>query len=321
ARKIKIPKSYSKVDNILINGMGGSGLGGHIIKSVFTEKIKVPFEVINSYTLPGYVNSHTLYIISSYSGTTEEPLNTFNEARRRGAKILVISSGGTLGRWAKKYKLPGYVFNPRFNPSNQPRMGLGYSVAGQLAMLKKCGHVNISDNEFKKVINVIVSLHKQFGTGVTAPRNKAKQLALKLKNRIPIIIAAEHLSGNAHAMANQLHENSKTFTPYYLISELNHHLMEGMQFPPSNVRSLMWVFIESPLYLQKIQKRFKITKRVLDKYKVSYLNYSVRQKARLAQVFEVLVFGSYVNYYLAILGNVNPSLIPYVDYFKKELKK
>lgn len=319
--KIKIPKTYKSIDKILINGMGGSGLGGHIINSVFREQLRVPMGVINSYRLPAYVDKRTLYIISSYSGTTEEPLSTLEKARQRGAKIMVIASGGKLGKLAKKYNLPGYIFDPRFNPCGQPRMGLGYSIIGQVALLRRGGWLKITEKEFGSAINEIVELHKKLGIKTPTRNNKAKKTALKLFRRIPVIIGAGHLGGNAHVMANQLNENSKTFSTYFIISELNHHLMEGMQFPSSNAKNLFFLFIESNLYLPRIKKRFKVTQKILKKYKIPYINNLVSGKEKLTQVFSMLLFGSYVNYYLALLNNIDPSPIPWVDYFKKELVK
>lgn len=320
-KKIKIPINYREVDNILINGMGGSGLGGHIIDSLYKKELKVPLKVINSYSLPGFVNQRTLYIISSYSGTTEEPVGTISAAKKRKAKILAICTGATLAKLAKQYKVPVYDFNPRFNPCNQPRMGVGYSVVGQIALLKKCGLLNIKDAEFKKAVRRIISLHGEFGSKIISPRNKAKKVARKLHGRVPVIIGAEHLAGNAHVMANQINENSKTFSTYFLISELNHHLMEGMMFPRSNVNNLHFLFIESSKYLPRIQRRFRITKKVLAKHKVPYTAYLVKATGGLSQVFEVLLFGSYVNFYMAMLNRIDPSPIPWVDYFKKELKR
>jgi len=320
-KKIKIPKGYRNVDNILINGMGGSALGGHIINSLFKHELKVPLKVINSYTLPGFVNQQTLYIISSYSGTTEEPVGTFLAARKRKAKILVICTGATLAKLARRYRVPAYVFNPRFNPCNQPRMGLGYSVVSQIALLKKCGLLKIKDTELNRAIKWIVSLHREFGPKVAISKNGAKKIARRLHGRVPVVISAEHLAGNAHVMANQINENSKIFSAYFLISELNHHLMEGMMFPKSNVNNLHFLFIESSKYLSRIQSRFRITKKVLAKYKIPYTAYSAKGKEKISQVFEVLLFGSYVNFYLAMLNNIDPSPIPWVDYFKKELAK
>ena len=319
ATKIVIPKSYRKIDTILINGMGGSSLGGHIIEALYGDRLKVPIKVINSYTLPGFVNSRTLYIISSYSGTTEEPIGTFQDARKRGAKILLISTGGTVAQYAKRYRIPAYIFSPEFNPSNQPRMGLGYSIAGQLAMLKKTGHLKVSNNEMKKVIDGVVGLHRKFGLKIPFRNNEAKKIAQRLYGKIPVIVGAGHLMQNAHVMANQINENSKVFSMYFVIPELNHHLMEGMRFPVTNKKQLHFLCIESSKYFKKVQKRFMITKKVLLKNSISHSTYTAAGATKLHQVFELLVFGSYVNFYMSMLYGIDPAPIPYVNYFKKQL--
>lgn len=320
-KKIRIPAGYRGVQNVLINGMGGSGLGGHVIESVFGEKMAIPFRVINSYTLPGYVNSRTLYILSSYSGTTEEILATFNAARRRRAKLLIICAGGKLAALAKRYHIPSYIFTPRFNPCNQPRMGLGYSVIGIIGLLAKCGILKISEAELRATIATIVTYHKKFGAKVGIKSNQAKKVAIALQNRIPILVAAQHLSGNAHIASNQINENSKNFAAYFIISELNHHLMEGLPFPIGNRRNLAFLFLESELYLPKMQKRFLITKKVLQKSRIPFVSYRATGAQPMTQVIETLLFGSYVNYYLAMLNGINPSPIVFVDYFKKQLEK
>ena len=320
-KKVKIPKDYRNVSNIVINGMGGSALGGHVIETLYKERLKVPLKVTNSYSVPGFINNKTLFVLSSYSGTTEEVLATLPEVRKRKAKMLIICAGGELARVAKRYRIPAYVFEPRFNPSNQPRMGLGYSIFGQMALLSRCGLIKVTEGEYKGVIKKIISLHRQYGLKVPTRNNMAKKTALKLYNKTPIIVAAEHLSGNAHIMANQINENSKTFSAYFLISELNHHLMEGMRFPNSNKRNLCFVMLESKKYLPRIQKRFSITKKVLGKNKISFIVCPIKPEAKISQVFETLLFGSYVNYYMAILNGINPAPVPYVDFFKKELSR
>lgn len=320
-KRITIPASYKKVENIVINGMGGSALGGHIIAAVFEDQLAKPLHVINSYTVPRFVTRKTLYIISSYSGTTEEPVSTFREARRRGAKVLFIGAGGMVATYAKRYRLPAYIFKPQFNPSEQPRMGLGYSIVGQIALLKKIGLLKVTDIQMQKVIKRIIELHKKFGIRVPTKRNEAKKVARSIVGSIPIYVGAQHLTGNVHAMANQTNENGKTFAAYFLISELNHHLMEGLRFPKSNVKNLHFVLFESGQYLSKIQKRFAITKKVLRKNRIPFSTVTMRSRNQLEQVFELLTFGSYLSFYYAVLHGIDPSPIPYVDYFKKELKK
>jgi len=321
ASKIKIPASYKNVNKIVISGMGGSALGGHVIESLYGQKLKAAFKVTNSYFVPGSVDNNTLYVLSSYSGTTEEILATLPVAKRRKAKLLIICAGGKLAQAAKRYNIPAYIFEPRFNPSNQPRMGLGYSIVGQLALLKNAGLINVTASDFQKVVKLVVKLHKKFGLKAKTSGNAAKQAAMNIHGKIPIIVGAEHLSGNAHIMTNQINENSKTFAAYFLVSELNHHLMEGLRFPISNKKNLIFSFMDSDLYPSKISNRMAITKRILRKNKIKYIDYKFTSQELLLQSFEALVFGSYVNFYMAILNNLDPSPIPWVDFFKQELAK
>ncbi|MEA3398714.1 MAG: SIS domain-containing protein [Patescibacteria group bacterium] len=320
-KKIRLPKSYRKINKVIINGMGGSALGGHILKSVFFDQLKVPVDVINNYQLPASLNKNTLYIISSYSGNTEEPLAAFNEAQKRGAKIFGITSGGKLGRWIKQGKMPGYIFEPNFNPSGQPRMGLGYSLAAQMALLKKAGLIQVSDSEIKKVLATIDRLNAKFSINNLSVKNTAKKLAQRLVDNSLAVVASEFLAGSAHVFANQTNETGKTFSTYFLIPELNHHLLEGLKYPRANRQNLLFVFLESKLYFPKNQLRLKITQKVMAKNKIKYEVYKMSAASKLEQSFEALLLSSYATFYLAILNNLNPNIIPWVDYFKEQLKK
>jgi len=319
--KIRIPSSYRKAKRILINGMGGSALGGHIIQSLFYDQLKIPLQVIHSYCLPASFSSDTLYLLSSYSGTTEEPLNTARLALKKKAKILGITTGGQLARFLKKQKLPGYIFNPIHNPCGEPRMGVGYSVVGQIGLLKKCGFIKVTDNEMKKVFQTLQKTNRRFGFANPTKKNPAKRIALACQDKIPILVGSEFLIANTHTFANQLNENGKNFATYFVIPELDHHLMEGLKNPKTNRGSLIFLFLESDLYHPRVRIRHAITKKVIQKHKIKAITYKPSTKTKIEQVFEVLSLGGYVSFYLAMLNGINPALIPWVDYFKEELKK
>jgi glucose/mannose-6-phosphate isomerase len=129
------------------------------------------------------------------------------------------------------------------------------------------------------------------------------------------------LGGNAHIGANQMNENAKRFAGYFLVPELNHHLMEGLVYPKTNSKNVLFVFIESNLYDKRIQKRYEIGKQVLDQHKIPVVSYIAQEKNALAQVFEVLLFTSFASYYSALLEGIDPTAIPVVDFFKTQLKK
>ncbi len=333
AKKVKIPSSYKKVNNLVVLGMGGSALGAHLIKSVFLKNLKISVEIVNGYQTPGFVNEKSLVIASSYSGSTEEILNAVGDAKKRKAKVLVIASGGKLAEWAKQNKVPALVFSTNNNPCGSPRMGLGYSIFGQIALLVNAGILKLSPAEIKSALNTIAKYNLLFGTGspeekpapttdaVQSGGNPAKQLATSLMDKSVWYAASEHLAGNAHIAANQMNENAKRFAGYFIVPEMNHHLLEGLLFPENNKESFNFLLVESDLYDQRVQKRYEITKQVLAKNNIGNFSYKCQEKNIFTQACEVLVLFSYISFYSAMLQGIDPTAIPVVDFFKEQLKK
>ncbi len=102
-------------------------------------------------------------------------------------------------------------------------------------------------------------------------------------------------------------EDSKTFATYFELPELNHHLMEGLKNPATNKKNLLFILLNSNLYLPRNQKRYKILKNVLAKNKIRFVEYSTKSKTKFLQSFETLIFGSYLSFYLAMDYNLDPS--------------
>lgn len=320
--QLNIPKSYQTIKNIVVNGMGGSRLGGRVAQRLFEDTLRVPIYNIGYYELPRFVNEDSLLILSSYSGNTEETLATVEEALKRKAKILIYAQNGKLAQVAQKNNLPGYCnFSPKHNPSNQPRMSIGYQIMAILLMLVKCKLLTIQDNEIDNLIKFTLKVRAKYNVDIPLINNFAKQTAQYFQEKIPVFIGAQHLVGALHVIRNQLNENSKQFNVYFEIPEMNHHLLEGMQFPHSNPQNLRFFFVQSKLYHPRVQARFAITKKVLAGYKIKYEEINLQGQTKIEQVFEVIQFGSFVSFYLAILNNLDPTPIPWVDYFKKQLAK
>jgi glucose/mannose-6-phosphate isomerase len=319
-KTIPLPPEYGAVENIVVCGMGGSGLGSWVIDSLFADRLKVPFEVVNDYTLPLSVNEKTLVVLSSYSGTTEEVLTAFEEAYLRRAKCLGIAAGGTLADLMRERNLPFYLIDPKHNPAGQPRAGVGYSIMGIVGMLAATGLVAVSDDEIKKVISALDEFSQKYSLLVPEATNLAKQIAQSLKEKIIILVGAEHLSGSLRVFRNQLQETAKNFADFYLLPELNHHLMEGLSFPKNNPQNLTFLFFDSALYSPRIGQKMTVTKDVVTQNKIPFLSYQCQAAERLSQAFEAILFGAYVSFYLAMLNEVDPSVIPWVDYFKEKLK-
>lgn len=323
SRSIKIPAEYKKCTKILVNGMGGSSLGAYMVKAIFAKELKAPFNVEPGYVLPNYVDKNTLYIIISYSGTTEEPISTYNEAKKRGAKIMAIAENkptSALYKIIKKNNLPAYVFNPENNPSGQPRLGVGYTAFGIMALLSQTGFLNIKEKEIKNCLTRINKKAKQWQTTSFLKNNAAKKMALDLHGKIPILVGAEHLAGNLHALRNQINECSKLFSAYLTLPDLNHYAMEGLVNPKSNKKNIIFLFFDSKNYHSRVQQRAKLTKQVVAKNGIKVISHELKSTNKLGEALEMLQFGSWLSYYSGMLDNVDPVKIPWVNWFKKQLK-
>ncbi len=318
---LSFDQTYQDIDRVVVAGMGGSSLGTHIIQSVFKNELRLPITIVPDYTMPAFVNERTLVVASSYSGTTEETISAATDAHEKGAKVTGITSGGPLAELLKQWNVPALIFPTTFNPSKQPRLGLGYSIFGQMILLARCGLLNLERHHLDEVLAAIAQAHLDSGVAVTTDTNPAKLLAFEMVDRTPIITVAEHLEGTAHVFANQLNESAKTFSEYRVIPELNHHLMEGLQFPSLNQTNLLFVTTHSSLYSENNQTRITLTEEVIEKNHIEFRSINLKATTRLAQAFELLVFGSYTSFYLAMLYGKDPSSIPWVDWFKAQLKE
>ncbi len=320
-QNIQFSEPYRGVKNVVVAGMGGSVLGTHVIQTVFKDELKVPVMIAPDYELPSFVNGDTLVIASSYSGSTEETLAAVEDAVKKGAKIAGITSGGKLAEFLRNGKYPALIFDPVFNPSNSPRMALGYSIFGQIALLAQAGILPVQQPEYEEILAVIAKAHLKMSVNIDQEQNPAKLLAFEMLSRLPVITVAEHLEGMAHVFANQLNENAKTFSEFRTVPELNHHLMEGLQFPESNTSNLLFVTAKSSLYVAGNQKRMELTQEVLEKNNLEFREVTLEASTKIGQAFEFLMWAAYSSYYLAMLNNQNPIPNPWVDWFKSELKK
>jgi len=320
ASQISIPDEYKNTKNIVMCGMGGSGLGARVVESVYSGDIDIPITRVNDYNLPNFVDENSLVICSSYSGSTEETLENAKQAVEKKAKWMAIGTGGELIDLAKRENAPYYQIDPRYNPSNQPRMAIGYSVVGQLSLVSKAEIFDFEDEDIRRAVEAMNEVSSRVRVEIPTEENDAKLLAHKLLNKNIFYISSEHLVGATHTVNNQLNENAKAFSADFQIPELNHHLMEGLKHPSNNDDNLFMLFIDSRIYSDRIRKRFQVTADVVAQNDIENHVYTPTSQTKLSQAFELIQFGAYVNFYLSILYGQNPAPIPWVDYFKEKMK-
>jgi glucose/mannose-6-phosphate isomerase len=298
------------IKNVVFCGMGASIYGALVLKSLLGRTMPFPVELVSDYFLPDYVGKDTLVILTSYSGTTEEVLACAEEAKAQEAKMVVLTKGGSLAEFAKDNAIPAYLFDGALNPAGVPRLGNGYTILGLIGLLNKIGVIDIEDKEIE---NTLIRFQDKFADIKSLARTDFPTFV----NTIPIIFAAEHLSGNAQILRNQFNETSKTFSAYFLIPDLNHHLMEGLQFPTG--APLHMIVLNSPNYSSKIKKRVALTIDVVKQNNYPVHEFMTNGQTIYDDFLETLQYGSFLTLYLALAYKQNPALNPLVDWFKAQL--
>lgn len=308
----ELPHHIDGITNIVFCGMGASIYGAQVLKALQGPEMPYPTEVVSDYFLPSYVGPQTLVVLTSYSGSTEEVLSCAEDAKAKGAKIAVLSKGGKLGEFAEENNLPSYLFDGKLNLCGSPRAGCGYSIFGLIGLLNK---LNIVEVEEQEITDALTRMHEK----VADIKLQAQQDLEIFANKIPIIFTAEHLSGNGMILRNQFNETGKNFSAYFLIPDLNHHLMEGLEFPKD--APLYFLFLTSPNYSPKIKKRMELTMEVVKKNNYPVHEFTTNGSTVYDDFLEALVYGSFLTLYMGLNYERNPATNPWVDWFKEELIK
>ena len=207
----------SQFSNILIGGLGGSGIGGRIVKTIFMDEFPLPVEVIADYTLPAYVNEKTLVILGSYSGNTEETLAMFEEVKKRGSQMLVLTSGGKLGKHVEENNLKSYYIEPGF----QPRMALGFSLSYLVMIFAELMGKSAID-ELKNVASLFEDC--------TPYQNDAEEVFEAIKSKVNskyVVLSDAQFEAVATRFAQQVQENAKHECFVHVLPEHNHNVIES----------------------------------------------------------------------------------------------
>jgi len=310
-----LPPAYGDVRNITILGMGGSAIGGEFAGALLADELKVPLNVHRDYGIPGYVSRDSLVIVSSFSGNTEETLSGFDEAKKRGAKILAITTGGKVAEDAKALRLPLITFGYHA----QPRAALGYSMTLVLGVLGKLGFARDMGKEIEQALKDVAKLEERVHEG--ARTNDAKKLAAELYGRIPVVFGAGAMGVMARRVKDQWNENAKNWAHYDVMSELNHNAVVGFPHPPIARDAQTVLLLRSRRDNPRHQIRFEVTKELLDRAQIPHKDLQFDGDSLLSEILQMTYFTDYVSFYVALLNGADPSPVTSIDYLKDRLAK
>jgi len=313
----KMQLNYSKPDNIIVAGMGGSAIGGDLLKDWARNKITVPIEVNREYQLPAYASKRSLVLITSYSGDTEESLGAFLDALKRKCMIYCISSGGALLENAERLNVP-YLRVPGGMP---PRAALPYLFIPLLLGVEKMGLVSGASEELSEAVRLIEKISKDNSLDKPAKENLAKTLALNIGQTAPVVYGFGFYRSVAERFKTQFNENSKVPSKWEVFSELNHNEVVGWERAGELGKCFSAIFIRDKEEPIEIHSRIEITKELVGKAGVKLFEVPAQGKSQLAKMLSTICIGDFTSIYLALLHDVDPTPVETINCLKDTLKQ
>ncbi len=313
-------KSYSGINKVLILGMGGSAIGGDLLRSylnVVPGANHLNIQINRNYDIPNHIDNHTLVIASSYSGDTEETLSGVSQASEKTKNIICVTTGGALSKYAVKHQFPIVKL-----PSGlQPRAALGYSFFALLGIFMKAGIINV---DVKSEISETYTLldKKSAIYSVIDDTNPAIILAKSLHNKAIVLYSASDRTDIVNLRwRGQIHENAKNLAFGSLMPEMNHNEINSFSFPEHVLNEIQILLMRDNDDHPRVKVRFEAVEQLLKSKNINTLTVSGEGNSVLARIFDLIYLGDWVSYYLAMLNNVDPTPIPLILELKKILSE
>ncbi len=316
AKKVTVSKNFIP-KNIVVVGMGGSAIGGELLKDWLRDNLPVSIEVCRDYVLPAYVNDDTLVIANSYSGNTEETITAFLVAIQKKCNVLVVTSGGLLGEFCKRFHVPHVLI-----PSGlQPRVAVPYMFFPLPILMAKMGVISSVEDDLEAAIKVIETVTKQNKSDIPTKDNHAKTIAEKILGTIPVVYGFRQYTSVANRLKAQFNENSKLPSKSESFPEINHNETVGFNAPNDLLEKISVILIRDPDEPLEIKNRIETSTELVFQKAKTITEITAKGLTKLAKMFSILCVGDYVSVYLALLQNKDPTPVKIIDKVKAELAK
>ncbi|WP_412067459.1 bifunctional phosphoglucose/phosphomannose isomerase [Rubrivirga sp. IMCC43871] len=305
----------STLDGIVLCGMGGSAIGGDLVRGLVAPTSPLAMTVNRAYGLPGWVGEKTLVVASSYSGGTEETLSAYAEATSRGATILAITSGGELAERAAEaghatVTIPGGL---------QPRAALGYSLGVGLRLAQTLGLAELSDATFATALDAArrrATRNDEDGEG-----NQARDLAERFEGALAVVYTGPGLlEPVGMRWRTQIHENAKHPAVGNVLPELDHNEIMGFEAGPRELLTRMQVIaLRDAEEHPQVAKRFEATRALVAPSIGGWTKIPAEGESRLDRMLAMIQLGDALSFWLAVRKGVDPTPVETIQQLKKTL--
>lgn len=306
------------ITSIVVLGMGGSGVSGDVVQAVLEPRLPLPFLVVKSYgPLPDWVGRNTLVFAVSYSGSTEETIAAMRDAHDKGARLVAVSSGGPLAEMSVEYG-HAHIAIPA---GLQPRASLGYLTLPILAVLQKMELVPDLGPDVEETIKVIGELAARCHRDKPASENPAKDLALKLSDRIPLVYGGYGVPATAAMRFKcDLNEYGKIPAFWNQFPELNHNEIVGWSgLQDLSKERFVIVLLRDPDEHERVVARIEITTRLVSPAAAEVVEVQAEGVGSLSRIFSLVLVTQLAAIYVGLGRGVDPGPVEVIEKLKSEL--
>jgi len=306
---------FDGLDGVVVCGMGGSAIGGDLMRALAETEAPVPVVVNRGYGLPAWVGERTLVVVSSYSGGTEETLSAYAEAVGRGARIVALTSGGEVASRASSAGHPTITIPGGM----QPRAALGYSLGALLRLARAAGLLSLAGDAFDAAVED--ARERAARHDADDASNPAKALADSWVGAWPLVYTgAGLLEAVGVRWRGQIQENAKHPATGNVFPELDHNEIMGFEAAPADLLARMRVVVlrdrdDHP----QVVKRYAATRALVEPAVGGWTEVESGGDSRLARVLSLVQLGDAASFWLAMAKGVDPTPVETIQALKRQL--
>ena len=313
-RSIDPSHGAQPIRNVVALGMGGSGIGGDIVAAIAQPVSPVPIVVVKDHSVPAFLSAESLVFVTSFSGRTAETLEALHAARQAGARVVVLSSGGTMADLAREWNVPFVALDSTIA---MPRAAIAAVSVPPLVLLGRLGLLPGIDAELDAAI---AQLQRRVAQ-IDDVRSPARELARRLGRTIPLIYGAGPIGAvAAYRWKCQLNENAKEPAFCNVVPELNHNELAGWGQHGDMTRQVITaVHLRHDFEPPRVARSFDFINETQQEVVASVHEVRAEGVDRLAQLFDLIAIGDYVSLFVAAQEGLDPGPIPVLDELKQRL--
>ena len=314
ARQLNGLPNGSDIDQVVVFGMGGSGIAGDIIEAIASPQMTIPVVVSKGYECPHFVGPRTLVMVASFSGETEETLQAVSMAHDQGAQIYAVTCGGTLARLTEEWSA---VLHQVDSTIPMPRCAVGAMSIPLLIALDLIGLITGVDEQIDEAVATL----RRRCASIREGADISKTVATEIGSGIPLIYGGGKLGQVAAArFKNQINENAKSPAFFNSLPEMCHNEMAGWgTVATPKELNIVPIHLRHSYEHQRLGTRFDFNETLLSTGGVRVTAVQAQGETPLSQLFDLILMGDQTSLEIAALHGQDPGPIDVLAELKRQL--